>query len=125
MSVSAMGTGAEPAAVPERGGPGRIPPARLVGWGVPALFLAAFAAFEAQKYGAATVSAALLFLAVPDLARRAVGGRGPVAGLAFNGWIPLGVLVAYAFGPVVWPPLFTAALAWELRVVTGRMLRRG
>jgi hypothetical protein len=35
-------------------------------------------------------------------------------------WIPLVVLVAYTFGPVVWPPLFTAALGRLTRIALER-----
>ncbi|MFE0426858.1 hypothetical protein [Streptomyces sp. NPDC058953] len=48
-----------------------------------------------------------------------------MARIASNGWIPFAVLVFYTFGPLVWPPLFTAALAWQLRIVLRRPVRRG
>ncbi|MFE0426859.1 hypothetical protein ACFW15_31695, partial [Streptomyces sp. NPDC058953] len=53
--------------------------------GALALFLAAFAVFEAQKYGLSTTLAALLLFAAPGLAHRAVRGRGPVARIATHG----------------------------------------
>ncbi|MFD0471179.1 hypothetical protein ACFQ0B_24855 [Nonomuraea thailandensis] len=35
-------------------------------------------------------------------------------------WIPLVVLVGYSFGPIVWPPLFTAGLGWLTRIALDR-----
>ncbi|OPG06929.1 hypothetical protein B1R27_15180 [Streptomyces sp. GKU 895] len=97
--------------------------ARTAGWGVLALFLIAFAGFESVKYGLATTVAALVFFALPDLARLA-GVRPP--GLLYQAvhrvWIPLAVVVVYSFGPVVWPPLFTAGLGWFTRIAIDRTL---
>ncbi|WP_079319677.1 DUF4260 family protein [Microbispora sp. GKU 823] len=104
-------------------GGGRV---RRIGWGVIALFLAAFAVFESVKYGVPTTVAALVFFALADLARLA-GVRPP--GVLYQAvhrvWIPLVVLVAYSFGPIVWPPLFTAALGWLTRIALERALGRG
>ncbi|MGI5291919.1 hypothetical protein ACQEVF_52605 [Nonomuraea polychroma] len=98
-------------------------PKRIV-WGALALFLAAFAVFESQKYGLPTTAAALVFFVLPDLTRLA-GVRPPSAlHQAVNRvWIPLVVLVGYTFGPIVWPPLFTAGLGWLTRIALDRMLR--
>ncbi|MEU5725502.1 hypothetical protein ABZ783_27265 [Micromonospora sp. NPDC047738] len=89
------------------------------------MFLVAFAIFESLKYGLATTAAALAFFALPDLARLA-GLRAP--GLRYQAvhrvWIPLVVLVAYTFGPIVWPPLFTAALGWLARIAVNRVFPR-
>ena len=101
-----------------RSGPQRI------GWAALALFLAAFAIFESLKYGLPTTAAALVFFALPDVARLA-GVRQP--GLLYQAvhrvWIPLVVLIAYTFGPIVWPPLFTAALGWLTRITVNRVFR--
>jgi hypothetical protein len=98
---------------------------RRIGWSALALFLAAFAIFESLKYGLPTTAAALAFFALPDLARLA-GLRAP--GLLYQAvhrvWIPLVVLVAYTFGPIVWPPLFTAALGWLTRISVNRVFPR-
>ncbi|WP_214324346.1 DUF4260 family protein [Nonomuraea sediminis] len=100
--------------------------ARRVAWGALALFLAAFAVFESVKYGLPTTAAALLFFALPDASRLA-GIRPP--GLPYQAvhrlWIPLVVAVGYSFGPIVWPPLFTAALGWLTRIALDRTLGRG
>ncbi|MEO3890773.1 hypothetical protein [Nonomuraea sp. B5E05] len=40
-------------------------------------------------------------------------------------WIPLAVLVGYTFGPIVWPPLFTAGLGRLTRIALARTLGRG
>ncbi|MGW6457308.1 hypothetical protein ACWF94_15545 [Streptomyces sp. NPDC055078] len=128
MSVQTIATTPHRETRPEGAGrpvTGSWSPARMAGWGVLALALGAFAVFESWKYGLPTTAAALLFLVAPDLVARAARGRGKAAAYAFNGWLPLAVLVFYTFGPVVWPPLFTAALAWLLRIVAGRMTRRG
>jgi hypothetical protein len=97
--------------------------ARKASWGALALFLIAFAAFESVKYGLATTGAALVFFALPDLARLA-GVRPP--GLLYQSvhrvWIPLVILVGYSLGPVVWPPLFTAGLGWLTRIAIDRTL---
>ncbi|MFC4531205.1 DUF4260 family protein [Sphaerisporangium dianthi] len=107
--------------VPEGGG--RL---RKIGWGALTLFLAAFAIFESVKYGWPTAVATLLFFALIDLARLA-GVRPP--GVLYQAvhrvWIPLVVAVAYSFGPIVWPPLFTAALGWLTRIALERALGRG
>ena len=96
---------------------------RKAGWGALALFLIAFAGFESVKYGLPTTGAALVFFALPDLARLA-GVRPP--GLLYQSvhrvWIPLVVVVGYSLGPVVWPPLFTAGLGWLTRVAIDRTL---
>ncbi|MEV5831344.1 hypothetical protein AB0L25_37840 [Spirillospora sp. NPDC052242] len=86
----------------------------------------AFAVFEAAEYGVPTTAAALLFFALPDLARLA-GARPPgVLYQAVNRvWIPLAVLVGYTFGPIVWPPLFTAGLGWLARIAVQRTFGRG
>ncbi|MBE3010303.1 DUF4260 family protein [Microbispora sp. NEAU-D428] len=106
-----------------RKGGGRL---RKIGWAVIALFLAAFAVFESVKYGLPTTVATLVFFALADLARLA-GVRPP--GVLYQAvhrvWIPLVVLVAYSFGPIVWPPLFTAALGWLTRIALERALGRG
>ncbi|MFF7388672.1 DUF4260 domain-containing protein [Streptomyces scabiei] len=100
--------------------------ARKAGWGALALFLIAFAGFESVKYGLPTTGAALVFFALPDLARLA-GVRPP--GLLYQSvhrvWIPLVVLVGYSLGPVVWPPLFTAGLGWLTRIAIDRTLGKG
>jgi hypothetical protein len=85
-----------------------------VGWGVCAVFLAAFAIFESVKYGLPTTAAAVLFLAVPSIPWRPL--RWP--------WIPLAVLIGYTFGPIFWPPLFTAGLGWLTRLAFDRAVRR-
>ena len=99
---------------------------RRVCWGASALFLAAFAVFESAKYGLPTTAAALAFFALPDLARLA-GIRPP--GVPYQAvhrvWIPLAVLVGYSFGPIVWPPLFTAGLGWLTRIAVERTFGRG
>lgn len=98
---------------------------RRIGWGAFALFLAAFAVFESVKYGLPTTLAALAFFALIDIARLA-GVRPP--GVLYQAvhrvWIPLVVLVVYSFGPIVWPPLFTAGLGWLTRIALERTLGR-
>lgn len=102
-----------------RNGPQRI------AWAALAIFLAAFAVFESLKYGLATTAAALAFFALPDIARL-VGVRPP--GLLYQAvhrvWIPLVVLIGYSFGPIVWPPIFTAALGWFTRIAVNRAFAR-
>jgi hypothetical protein len=99
--------------------------ARIVCWWLLALFLAAFAVFESAKYGLPTTAAAALFFALPDLARLARVRPGGVPHQAVHRvWIPLAVLVGYTFGPVVWPPLFTAGLGWLTRIALERALGR-
>ncbi len=94
-------------------------------WGAFALFLAAFAVFESQKYGLPTTAAALAFFFLPDLVRLA-GARpaGPLHQVVNRVWIPLAVLVGYTVGPIVWPPLFTAGLGWLTRIALDRALGR-
>ncbi|MFF0449732.1 hypothetical protein ACFYT4_25525 [Streptomyces sp. NPDC004609] len=106
-------------------GRGPRPLGRVVGWGTLAVALTAFAIFESVKYGLPTTTAAVLFFLAPGLITRTTGTHSTAGRIALNGWIPLAVMVFYAFGPLIWPPLFTAALAWETRVVIARMLRRG
>jgi hypothetical protein len=99
---------------------------RKICWGALALFLAAFAIFESLKYGLPTTAAALVFFALPDLARLArVRPPGPVYQAVHRVWIPLAVLVGYTFGPIVWPPLFTAGLGWLTRIAVERTFGRG
>jgi len=99
---------------------------RRICWGALTLFLAAFAVFESAKYGLPTTAAALAVFALPDLARLA-GIRPP--GVPYQAvhrvWIPLAVLVGYSFGPIVWPPLFTAGLGWLTRIAVERTFGRG
>ncbi|WP_406311905.1 hypothetical protein OHA77_24855 [Streptosporangium sp. NBC_01639] len=99
---------------------------KRIAWGILTLFLAAFAVFESQKYGLPTTAAALVFFVVPDLTRLA-GIRAP--GMLYQAvnrvWFPLVVLVGYAIGPIVWPPLFTAGLGWLTRIALDRTLGRG
>ncbi|MGR6915602.1 hypothetical protein ACU635_15270 [[Actinomadura] parvosata] len=95
-------------------------------WGALALFLAAFAVFESVKYGLPTTAAALAFVVLPDVARLAgVRPPGPLHQAVHRVWIPLAVLVFYTFGPIVWPPLFTAGLGWLTRIAADRTLGRG
>ncbi len=99
---------------------------RRIAWGAFALFLAAFAVFESQKYGLPTTVAALVFFVLPDLTRLAgVRPPGTLHQAVNRVWIPLAVLVGYTFGPIVWPPLFTAGLAWLTRIALDRTLGRG
>nr|WP_189182083.1 DUF4260 domain-containing protein [Microbispora rosea] len=105
----------------EKGGSG----VRKIGWGAFALFLAAFAAFESVKYGLPATLAALAFFALADIARLAgVRPPGVLYQAVHHVWIPLVVLVVYSFGPIVWPPLFTAALGWLTRIAFERTLGR-
>jgi hypothetical protein len=91
-----------------------------------ALFLAAFAVFESQKYGLPTTAAALMFFVLPDLTRLAgVRPPGALHEAVNRVWIPLVVLVGYTFGPIVWPPLFTAGLGWLTRIALDRTFGRG
>ncbi|MEV0829034.1 hypothetical protein [Nonomuraea rubra] len=94
---------------------------RRLAWGALTLFLAAFAVFESVKYGLPTTAAALGFFVLPDAARLA-GPRLPglLHQAAHRVWIPLVVLVGYSFGPIVWPPLFTAGLGWLTRIAIDR-----
>ncbi|MGW1989833.1 DUF4260 family protein [Embleya sp. NPDC001921] len=105
-------------------------------WIALTLFLAAFAVFESVKYGFATSAAALLFFVLPDLtmfigikdaARDGTHQPGrlqpravPFYNALHRAWVPLIVLVAYAVGPVVWPPLFTAGLGWLTHIAMDR-----
>ncbi|WP_433440583.1 hypothetical protein [Nonomuraea sp. CA-141351] len=102
--------------------PARI---RTICWAALALLLAAFAVFESVKYGLPTSVAALMFFALPNLARLA---RIPPSGVLHQAvhrvWIPLAVLIGYTFGPIVWPPLFTAGLGWLTRIAFDRALGR-
>jgi len=109
---------------------------RRTAWLVLTLFLAAFAIFESAKYGFATTAAAVLFFVLPDLTM--LVGAGDVArsgthepgrfspkavpyyNAMHRAWVPLLVLVAYAVSPIVWPPLFTAALAWLTHITADR-----
>lgn len=91
-------------------------PARAA-WLVLALFLAAFAIFEAQKYGLPTTAAAIASFLVPAYFRRHA--------LARAWYIPLVVLVGYSFGPLDFPPLFTAGLGWMTLIVVLKAVRRG
>ncbi|MEV0199767.1 hypothetical protein [Nonomuraea sp. NPDC050691] len=103
--------------------PGAAEWARRAAWGALALFLAAFAIFESQKYGLPTTLAMLVFLALPDLARLAgVRPPGLMYGAVHRVWIPLAILVGYTVGPLVWPPLFTAGLGWLTRIAAERAL---
>ncbi|GIG70751.1 hypothetical protein [Phytomonospora endophytica] len=88
-----------------------------VGWAVLGLLLAAFAVFEAQKYGVPTTAAAVASFAVPALFRRHA--------LARAWWIPLTVLVGYSLGSLEFPPLFTAGLGWMTLIVALKVFRRG
>ncbi|MEU8134795.1 hypothetical protein [Streptodolium elevatio] len=94
---------------------------RVGAWGGLTLFLAAFAIFEAQKYGVPTTAAAVLFFLLPDTARRFAAGHRRVVALAHNAWLPTAILVGYTVGPVVWPPLFTAGLGWLTRIAITRL----
>ncbi|MCX5122097.1 hypothetical protein OG992_33610 [Micromonospora sp. NBC_00362] len=87
--------------------------------------LAAFTIFESLKYGLATSIAALVLVAFFDVVRLA-GPRAPrvLHHAVRSVWIPIAVLIAYTFGPIVWPPLFTAALAWLTRIAIDRALPR-
>ncbi|WP_283134570.1 hypothetical protein [Rhizohabitans arisaemae] len=94
-----------------------VGPARRIAWGVFAVFLAAFAVFEAVKYGLPTTAAALVSLAVPFTFR--------TSRIAQSALLPLAVLLFYTFGPIVFPPLFTAGLGWLTGVAILRAVRRG
>lgn len=104
----------------------RIPSrAGRAGWATLALFLAAFAVFESFKYGLATSVAALAFFALADAARLArLRESGLLYQAVHRAWIPLAVLIVYTAGPIVWPPLFTAALGWLTRISVDRALLR-
>ncbi|MFC0032637.1 hypothetical protein ACFFMM_24250 [Micromonospora chaiyaphumensis] len=99
--------------------------ARRIGWSALALFLVALAAFESLKYGLWTTVAALVLFALPDVTRLAGLPRSGLLHQAVHRvWIPLAVLLAYTFGSIVWPPLFTAALGWLARIAVNRMSSR-
>jgi hypothetical protein len=102
-------------------------------WLIAALLLVAFAVFESAKYGAATITAAVVFVILPDLTmligasespRPAHGQFSPRAVPFYNAmhrpWLPLAILVGYPFGPIHWPPLFTAGLAWLAHIAVDR-----
>ena len=98
---------------------------RRVAWSALAIFLAAFAVFESLKYGVATTAAALAFFVLPDLARLArVRPPGLLYQAVHRMWIPLVVLIVYSFGPIAWPPIFTAALGWFTRIAVNRVFTR-
>ncbi len=98
---------------------------RRTGWAVLALLLAAFAGFESVKYGLPTTIAALVGFASADLARLAgVRPPGVPHQIVHRVWGPLVVLVGYTVAPIVWPPLFTGALAWLTRIALERALGR-
>lgn len=97
--------------------------ARRAGWILLAAFLGAFTVFESAKYGMPTTAAAVGFFLLPDLVCKAAGGRRGVVAVMSSGWIPVLILVGYSFGPIVWPPLFTAGLGWATRLVIGRVVR--
>ncbi len=98
---------------------------RRVAWAALAIFLAAFAVFESLKYGLPTTAAALAFFALPDVARLAgVSPPGLLYQAVHRVWIPLVVLIVYSFGPIVWPPIFTAALGWFTRIAANRAFAR-
>lgn len=99
---------------------------RRAGWGAFALFLLAFAVFESVKYGLPTTAAAMLFFALPDLARLAgVRPPGVLHQAVHRVWIPWAILIGYSFGPIFWPPLFTAGLGWLTRIAVDRTFGRG
>ncbi|GAA5051054.1 hypothetical protein HNP84_006536 [Thermocatellispora tengchongensis] len=100
---------------------------RPIAWWVATVFLGGFAIFEGVTNGVLTIIAALLFFALPDAATR-FGGVGPGHrwyGAVHRVWIPLVIVIGYSLGPIVFPPIFTAGLAWLARIALDRALGRG
>lgn len=116
-------------------------PLRLVrrtAWLAAALFWSAFAVLEGVNHGWLTGVAALALLIAPDLTflvaadeapRMAKGQLPPRAVPYYNALhrasVPLALMVAYAVGPVAWPPFFAALCGWLAHISYDRAFGYG
>ncbi|WP_235947489.1 DUF4260 family protein [Nocardia terrae] len=108
----------------------RLPAAvRKAAWIAWTLFLAAFAVVEGVNHGTGSWLALVAGLIAPDLTFfAAIGAKDPVRqgqlprravpfyNAAHRTWIPLAPAIAYAFGPLQIPALFTFLVAWMLHI---------
>ncbi|WP_405488754.1 DUF4260 family protein [Nocardia sp. NBC_00511] len=111
---------------------------RKLGWAAVTIFLAAFAILEGVNHGGWSWGALAAGLIAPDLTFfAAIGAKDPVqqgqlprqAVPFYNAahiiWIPLALAVAYSFGPLQAPALFTFLVAWMLHIGIDRVAGYG
>lgn len=104
----------------------RDPWLRKIAWWVATVFIGGFAIFQSVSYGVVASVAALLFFALPDIARVIRLRKTTILYSALHGpWVPLVFVIAYSLSPLFWAPLFTAGLGWLTRSVLSQALRYG
>ncbi|KUO13080.1 DUF4260 family protein [Streptomyces sp. DSM 15324] len=111
---------------------------RRTAWLGAALFWTAFAVLEGVNHGWLAGAAAVAFFIAPDLTflvavdeapRMAKGQLPPRAVPYYNALhralVPFALLVAYAVGPVAWPPFFAALCGWLAHISYDRAFGYG
>ena len=111
---------------------------RRTAWLVNALFWSAFAVVEAVNHGWLAGLFAVAFLLAPDFTFLAGIGETrpmekgqlppravPFYNAAHRALVPLALMVAYAFLPLDWPPLFAGLCGWLAHISYDRAFGYG
>ncbi|WP_433468835.1 DUF4260 family protein [Spirillospora sp. CA-128828] len=109
-----------------------------VAWFAGALFWTAFAVLEGVNHGWLAVLAALAFFIAPDLtflaglrdARQTERGQLPARAVPFynaahRALVPFALMIAYAFGPIAWAPIFAGLCGWLAHISFDRAFGYG
>jgi hypothetical protein len=112
--------------------------ARRVAWSAGALFWTAFAVLEGVNHGWLAAGFAVAFFIAPDLtflaglrdARTTERGQLPVRAVpyynaAHRALIPFALMIAYALGPIAWPPIFAGLCGWMAHIAVDRAFGYG
>ncbi|WP_021596021.1 MULTISPECIES: DUF4260 family protein [Actinomadura] len=112
--------------------------ARRVAWSAGALFWTAFAVLEGVNHGWLAAAFALAFFIAPDLtflaglrdAHTTERGQLPARAVpyynaAHRALVPFALMIAYAVGPIFWPPIFAGLCGWMAHIALDRALGYG
>lgn len=112
--------------------------ARRTAWLVHALFWSAFAVLEGVNHGWLAVLFAVVFFLAPDFTflagigetRKMAPGQLPPRAVPFynaahRALVPLALVVAYTFLPIVWAPLFAGFCGWLAHISYDRAFGYG
>jgi hypothetical protein len=104
----------------------RHPWLRKTAWWVATVFVGGFAIAQGLTNGVVASLAALLFFALPDIARLIRLRKTTWVYAAVHApWVPLVFVVLTSLSLLFWPPLFTAMLGWLTRTLLLKALRYG
>ncbi len=102
------------------------PRLRKTAWWVATVFVGGFGIAQGVTNGVVASLAALLFFALPDIARVIRLRKTTwVYAAVHMPWVPLVFVVLTSLSLLFWAPLFTAALGWLTRTLLLKALRYG